>query len=87
MLYIFFKIQIINTQRKGGKRMVLYSNFHETNLKILEEVMDYEAMMNKKYAQYVHLCQDAQLKNICRKLAKVHKENYIALLNYLNSYQ
>jgi len=55
----------------------------ESNLKILENQLSYEAMMNKKFNLYASYFNDAQLKNLCQKSAKRHKENYYNLLNYL----
>jgi hypothetical protein len=63
------------------------TRFDAPNLKILEEQLSYESIMNKKYNQYAGLCKDAQLKNLCCEAAKKHKENYKALLSILNSYQ
>lgn len=65
----------------------MYSNpkFDESTLKVLENQMSYEAMMNKKYNLYASYFNDAQLKFLCQSSAKKHKENYSSLLNYLNS--
>lgn len=57
------------------------------NLKILEDQLNYEAMMNKKFSQYAEYCTDPNLKNLCRQGAQNHKQNYNDLLNYLNSHQ
>ncbi|MDF2546665.1 hypothetical protein [Anaerosolibacter sp.] len=57
------------------------------NLKVLEDQLNYESMMNKKMDQYAAYCRDPQLKSICRQGAQRHKQNYNALLTYLNSHQ
>ncbi len=57
------------------------------NLKILEDQLSYESMMNKKLNQYALFCDDAQLKNICYNASKTHKNNFEELLNYLNLHQ
>lgn len=57
------------------------------NLKVLEDQLNYESMMNKKLSQYAEYCTDSQLKNVCRQGAIKHKENFNNLLNYLNSHQ
>lgn len=66
---------------------IFASGLDEPNLKVLEEQLAYESMMNKKYNQYANLCEDAQLKNLCHRAAKKHKENFKMLLDYLNSHQ
>ena len=58
-----------------------------SNLKVLEDQLNYEFLMNKKMSQYAEYCNDSQLKNICQQGAKKHKQNYTDLLNYLNSHQ
>lgn len=57
------------------------------NLKILEDQLNYEAIMNKKCSQYAEYCTDPQLKNICQQAAQKHHQNFNSLLNYLNSHQ
>lgn len=57
------------------------------NLRVLEDQLDYEIMMNKKMSQYAEYCTDPYLKKICRQGAENHKKNYNNLLNYLNSHQ
>jgi hypothetical protein len=57
------------------------------NLKVLEDQLTYESLMNKKFSQYAEYCTDSQLKNICRQGAEKHKQNFHDLLNYLNSHQ
>jgi hypothetical protein len=58
-----------------------------SNLKVLEDQLNYEALMNKKMGQYAEYCTDPQLKNICQQGAQKHKQNFTDLLNYLNSHQ
>lgn len=57
------------------------------NLKILQDQLYYEAHMNKKSSEYAQYCSDQELKTLCNTLARVHKQNYEALLAYLNSHQ
>ncbi len=57
------------------------------NLKVLEDQLGYEVMMNKKLSQYAEYCTDPNLKNLCRQGAQSHKQNYNELLSYLNSHQ
>ncbi|MFD3155819.1 hypothetical protein ACFIJ5_02990 [Haloimpatiens sp. FM7330] len=57
------------------------------NLKTLEDQLAYEALMNKKCDQYAQYCTDAQLKSVCQDGACIHKNNFTALKNYLDSHQ
>ncbi|QZY57536.1 hypothetical protein K7H06_14335 [Crassaminicella profunda] len=58
-----------------------------SNLKVLEDQLNYECMLNKKFSQYAEYCTDTQLKNVCQQGAQKHNQNYTDLLNYLNSHQ
>ncbi|MCC5912304.1 MAG: hypothetical protein JJT76_17955 [Clostridiaceae bacterium] len=57
------------------------------NLKILEDQLGYEALMNKKFTTYANYCTDTELKNLCQQASQKHKQHYNELLNYLNSHQ
>lgn len=57
------------------------------NLKVLEDQLNYESMMSKKLSQYAEYCTDPELKNVCQQGSQRHKQNFSALLNYLNSHQ
>ncbi|PAB59298.1 hypothetical protein [Anaeromicrobium sediminis] len=59
-------------------------NIDTHSLEILEEHMDKEYIIYKKFTQYANLCTDTQFKNLCAQNANTHKENFKALLNYLN---
>lgn len=70
-------------QQPGQGNMQLDSN----NLKILEDQLSYESLMNKKFSAYAQYCTDTQLKNLCQQAAQKHKQHYNELFNYLNSHQ
>lgn len=57
------------------------------NLKVLEDQLNYESLMNKKFNNYADYCTDTELKNLCQQAAQKHKQHYNNLLNYLNSHQ
>lgn len=58
-----------------------------SNLKVLQDQLEYEATMNKKSSIYANYCNDQELKSLCQTLANTHKQNYTDLFNYLNSHQ
>lgn len=64
-----------------------YLKIDEPSLKVLENQLSYESMMNRKFSQYAILCEDAQLKGLCYRAAREHKNNFKTLLNYLNLHQ
>lgn len=70
-----------NQQNMGGKQL------DANNLKILEDQLSYEGLMNRKFATYAEYCTDTELKNLCQQAAQKHKQHYNELFNYLNSYQ
>lgn len=56
------------------------------NLKVLEDQLNYESLMTKKFSNYAGYCTDAGLKNLCQQSSEKHKQHYNELLNYLNSH-
>lgn len=58
-----------------------------SNLKVLEDQLNHESLMAKKFSNYANYCTDTELKNLCQKASQKHKEHYNELLNYLNSHQ
>ncbi|KAB3534403.1 hypothetical protein F8154_08845 [Alkaliphilus pronyensis] len=69
-----------NIQSNGNKQL------DSPNLKILEDQLNYESMMTKKYTNYAEYCTDTELKSLCQQAAQKHKQHYNQLLNYLNGY-
>jgi hypothetical protein len=57
------------------------------NLKVIEDQLNHEALMNKKYSEYSGMCNDAQLKDLCTQASQVHKQNFNSLKSYLDSHQ
>jgi len=57
------------------------------NLKVLQDQLNYESLMNKKYNEYATHCTDGQLKNLCNEASKIHKDNFNTLKSYLDSHQ
>lgn len=57
------------------------------NLKVLKDQIEYEALMNKKARQYGEYCTDTNLKGVCNRAADIHKQNFTALKNYLDTHQ
>lgn len=57
------------------------------NLKVLEDQLNHEALMNKKFHEVAGVCQDSNLKNLCNQAANVHKQNFTSLKSYLDSHQ
>ncbi len=59
----------------------------QRNLKTIEDQLNYECLMNKKFNQYAQYCTDPQLVSLCNESAAVHKRNFDDLKNYLQSHQ
>ncbi len=57
------------------------------NLKVIEDQLNHEALMNKKYNEYSGMCNDTQLKDLCNQASQVHKQNFNSLKSYLDSHQ
>lgn len=57
------------------------------NLKVIEDQLNYESLMNKKLNEYSSMCNDTQLKNLCTDASQVHKQNFNSIKTYLDSHQ
>ena len=58
-----------------------------SNLKVLNEHLNHEALASKKCDQYAQMMADPALKGIATTQAQHHRANYDKLFNYLNSHQ
>jgi hypothetical protein len=56
------------------------------NLAYLEDMMTYESLACKKYAQYESMLTDPSQKDMARKLGQRHHEHFDKLYNYLQSH-
>lgn len=63
------------------------SNMDANNLKVLEDQLSYESLMNRKFSTFAQSCNDAELKNLCQQAAQKHKQHFDELYNYLSSHQ
>ncbi|WP_330371298.1 hypothetical protein [Alkaliphilus transvaalensis] len=79
--------QNMNQNQQGMNNQQGNMQLDSNNLKILEDQLGYESLMNKKFSTYANYCTDTQLKNLCQEAAQKHKQHYNELLNYLNSHQ
>lgn len=59
----------------------------DKNLKVINDQLNYESLMNKKCNLYVQYCTDPQLKSLCTEAANTHKQNFMSLKNYLESHE
>ncbi|SMB80938.1 hypothetical protein SAMN00017405_2013 [Desulfonispora thiosulfatigenes DSM 11270] len=59
----------------------------DKNLKVINDQLNYESLMNKKCSQYSNYCTDPQLKSLCSEAANAHKQNFNQLKSYLESHQ
>jgi len=73
----------MSNNQQGNSSKQLDAN----NLKVLEDQLGYESLMNRKFSTYAQSCNDSELKNLCQQAAQKHKQHYNELFNYLNSHQ
>ncbi|MDR1465596.1 MAG: spore coat protein [Oscillospiraceae bacterium] len=55
----------------------------EKELIALEDQLNAEQLMVKKFRNYASSAQDAQIKTTCEQLANRHKQHYDTLMGYL----
>ena len=49
----------------------------------IEDQLEAEQMLVKKYRDYAESCSDASLRDKCMNIASVHEKHYNTLLGYL----
>ena len=54
-------------------------------LSLIEEQLNNELLLYKKYFKYSNMFFDSELKEICLKASSKHKDNYKMILSYLES--
>lgn len=53
-------------------------------LNYMEEQINREQLMVKKFRMYADYCTDPQLKQKCEEIASKHQDHYLRLINHLN---
>ncbi len=59
------------------------TNMTSKELSAIEDQLNYEQLLIKKFKGYASMCQDAQLKTTCEQIAAQHKNHYDTILNHL----
>jgi hypothetical protein len=57
------------------------------NLTIIEDTLNYEALMVHKFAQAALSVQDSSMQSQLNAASDLHRKHFNTLLNYLNSHQ
>lgn len=60
------------------------SNITSKELSALEDQLNYEQVLVKKYKTYSSQCTDPQLKTKCEQVASRHQEHFNRLMTHLN---
>jgi len=68
----------------------MYSPIHKKDLdykmlSLIEEQLNQELLLYKKYLAFGSMFIDSELKGVCHQASKKHKENYQSILSYLES--
>ncbi|MBO5935555.1 MAG: spore coat protein [Clostridia bacterium] len=61
------------------------ANITSKELSAIEDQLNYEQLLIKKYKSYASMCQDAALKTTCEQLAAQHKNHYNTIMSYINN--
>lgn len=62
---------------------IVTMNITDKELMVLEDRMNGEQILIKKYRNYAEQCSDAQLKAICNQIADKHQQHFNTLMGYL----
>ncbi len=60
-------------------------NITAKELSAIEDQLNQEQLLIKKYKNYATMCQDAQLKTTCENLAAQHKTHFDTIMSYLGN--
>ena len=60
-------------------------NITVKELSAIEDQLNYEQLLIKKYKNYASMCQDAQLRTTCENLAAQHKTHFDTIMSYLGN--
>ena len=60
-------------------------NITAKELSAIEDQLNYEQLLIKKYKNYASMCQDAQLRTTCENLAAQHKTHFDTIMSYLGN--
>lgn len=60
-------------------------NITSKELSAVEDQMNAEQLLVKKFKNYASICQDPQIKTLCEQLAAQHKTHFDTMMNYLSS--
>ena len=60
-------------------------NITSKELTAIEDQLNSEQLLIKKYKYYATMCQDAQLKTTCENLAAQHKTHFDTIMSYLGN--
>ena len=58
-------------------------NLTEKELSALEDQLNYEQVLIKKYKGFAGIAQDPQIRDVCTQLACQHKQHYDTLMGHL----
>ena len=59
------------------------ANLTEKELSALEDQLQMEQVLIKKYKGYAGIAQDPQIRDLCTRLASQHKQHYDTLMGHL----
>ena len=72
---------ILKKQKQTERAMDM--NLSTTELEVLEQQLEHEQALVKKYRTFAGECTDAQLKVTCNQIADKHQQHFNTLMGYL----
>mgnify|MGYP002663357412 CR=1 FL=1 len=76
-------MQAVGSGRKT-KGSAAMPNITGKELSALEDQLNYEQILIKKYRAFACRCTDAQLKTKCEQMASRHQDHFNCLIGHLN---
>ncbi|MCL2487371.1 MAG: spore coat protein [Oscillospiraceae bacterium] len=60
------------------------ANLTEKELSVLEDSLNEEQLLVKKYQTYAQMCSDPTIKSHCEQMAGQHRNHFNRLVSFLN---
>ena len=79
-----FFLEKITTEMCNLERRIIMPELTQQELNMLEQQLQYEKSMVKKYKFCYQFCNDPQLKIKCEQIAARHADHYMKLLDVMN---
>lgn len=80
IIILLYKVRFTEIKTQGELNM---ANLTAEELKALEDQLNMEQLLIKKYRSYASMTADPQIKQTCENIANMHKQHFDKLMGHL----